>query len=106
MDLCLWLKIKYESAAKLGPLRIYYAEKIRSLKFSYDGSLPGYIGRFQGLAILWQAIDTTTQLEHRLVTQTVEEIEDPLFSDPCKIIKNWVECKKTFRDAAAMLCAH
>ena len=36
----------------------------------------------------------------------VEQIEDPLFSGPCDIIKNWYQTKCTFRDAAATLCAH
>ena len=84
VDLWLWLKIKYESAAKLDPLRLYYAEKIRSLKLRSNGSTQDYIDRFQGLEILRRAIDTTVQPEHRLVTQMVEQIEDPLFSGPCK----------------------
>ena len=36
----------------------------------------------------------------------VEQIEDMLFSGPCESIKNWYESNKTFRDAAATLCAH
>ena len=52
VDLWLWLKIKYESAAKLGPLRIYYADKIWLLKLRSNGSLHDYIDRFQGLAII------------------------------------------------------
>ena len=82
MDLWLWLKIKYESAATLYPLSIYYGEKIILLKLRSNGSLHYYIDRFQGLAILWRAIDTTVQTEHRLVTQMVKQIEDPLFSGP------------------------
>ena len=52
VDLWLWLKIKYESAATLYPFRIYYAEKISSLKLRSNGSLHDYIDWFQGLAIL------------------------------------------------------
>ena len=33
----------------------------------------------------------------------VKQIEDPLFSGPCKIIKNWDQTKCTFCDAAATL---
>ena len=46
VDLCLWLKVKYESAAISDPLRIYYAEKIRSLKLRANGSLHDYIDQF------------------------------------------------------------
>ena len=38
--------------------------------------------------------------------QMVEQIEDPLFTGPCKSIKNWDSPKKTFWDAAATLSAH
>ena len=106
LELWLWLKIKYESAAKLDPLRLFYAEKIRSLKLKANGLLHYYIDRFQGLEIMWRAIDTSVQLEYRLVTQMVEQIEDALFSGPCECIKNLVESKKTFRDAAATLRTH
>ena len=105
-ELWLWMRIKYESAAKLDPLRIFYAENIILLKLRYNGSLNNYIDRFQVLAILWREIYPTVQPEHRLVTQIVEQIKDPLFSGPCNSIKNWDRLKKTFRDAAAMLCAH
>ena len=106
MDLWLWIKVKYESAALLDALRIYYAEKIRSLKLRANGSLHNYIDQFQGLSILWRAIDMTVQPEYRLVTQMVEYIEDPRSSGPCESINNWVERKKTFRNAAATLRAH
>ena len=46
------------------------------------------------------------QPEHKLVTQMVEQIKDPLFTGPCESIKNWDQIKKTFRDAAATLRAH
>ena len=46
VDLCLWLKVKYESAAISDSLRIYYAEKIRSLKLRANGSLHDYIDQF------------------------------------------------------------
>ena len=66
--LLLWMKIKYESAAKLDTLRIYYSEKMRSLKLKVNGSLHCYIDRFQGLAILWREIDPSVQAEDKLVT--------------------------------------
>ena len=106
VDLWLWLKVKYESAAISDPLRIYYAEKIGSLKLRDNGSLHNYIDRFQGLAILWRAIDMTVQPEYRLVTQMFEQIEGPLSSGPCESINNWVESKKLFRNAAGTLRAY
>ena len=57
VELLLWMKIKYESTAKLDPLRIYYADNIRSLKLRINGSLHDYIYRFQGFSILWWEID-------------------------------------------------
>ena len=53
-------------------LRIYYAEKIRPLKLRANGSLHNYIDQFQGLSILWRAIDMTVPSEYRLVTQMVK----------------------------------
>ena len=41
-----------------------------------------------------------------LVTQMVENIEDPLFYGPCESIKNWDTIRRTFRDAADTLLAH
>ena len=70
--LLLWMKIKYESAAKLDPLRIYYLDKMRLLKLRANGSLHDYIDCFQGLAILWREIDPTVQAEDRFVTQVVD----------------------------------
>ena len=46
VDLWLWIKIKYESADKLDPLRQLYLEKIRSLKLKADELLHDYINRF------------------------------------------------------------
>ena len=65
-----------------------------------------YIKRFQGLDILWREIDANVEPEYSLVTQIVEQIEDPLFSGPCESIKNWYKIKCTFRDAEATLRAH
>ena len=39
VDLWSWLKVRYDSAAKLDPLRRFYREKIRSLKLKSGGSL-------------------------------------------------------------------
>ena len=44
--------------------------------------------------------------EDKLVTKTVEHIEDPLFSGTCKSIKNWDQGKQTFFDVDAMLYDH
>ena len=52
VELLLWMKIKYESAAKLDPLRVFYADNTGSLKLRANCSLHDYIDRFQGLAIL------------------------------------------------------
>ena len=46
MDLWSWIKIKYDSAAKLDPLRIFYGEKSRPLKFKSGGLLSDYIEQF------------------------------------------------------------
>ena len=104
--LLLWLKIKYESEAKHDPLSIYYSDKMRSLKLRVNVSLHDYIDLFQGLAILWREINPSVQAEDKLVTQMVEQIEDPLFTGPCESIRNWAISKKTFRDAAATLRGH
>ena len=80
VNLWSWLKIKFENAAKLDPLQRFYVENIMSLKLKFGGLLGDYIKRFQGLAILWREIDTTVQPGYRLVTQMVEQIENPLFS--------------------------
>ena len=106
VSLLLLLKIKYESEAKIDPLRQFYSDKLRSLKVCVNGSLHDYIDRFQGLAILWREIDPTVQAEEKLVTQLVDHIEDPLFIGPCESIRNWIKSKKTFRDAAATLRGH
>ena len=73
---------------------------------SFDGSLHNYIDRFQGLAILWREIDATVHPEHRLVTQMIEQIEDLLYSGPCRSIKNWDNIKKTFCNATDTLRSH
>ena len=46
------------------------------------------------------------QPEYRLVTQMVEQIEDPLFSGTCESIKNWDQSNWKFCDAASTLHAH
>ena len=53
VNLWLWIKIKDESADKLNPLRIYYEEKIRSIKLRYNVIPHDYIDQLQGLEILW-----------------------------------------------------
>ena len=76
------------------------------LKHKSGGFLGDYIEKFHGLEIMWIEIDTNVQPEYRLVTQMVEQIEEPLFSGPCKSIKNWDQTKCMFRDAAATLRDH
>ena len=105
LDLWSWLKVRYESADKLDPVRRLYGEKIRSLKIKSGGLLGDYIEQFQGLDILWREIDTDVQPEYMLVTQMVEQIEDPLFSGPCESINNCDQTKCTFRDAEATICS-
>ena len=61
VDLWSWLKVKYESAAKLDPLRHFYWEKIRLLKLKSGGSLGNYIKRFHGMEILWRETENTVQ---------------------------------------------
>ena len=82
VSLLLWMKIKYDYEAKIDPLKQFYSGKLRSLKLRVNGSLQDYIDRLQGLAILWREIDPTIQAEEKLVTQLVDQIEDPLFSGP------------------------
>ena len=82
VSLLLWMKIKYDYEAKIDPLKQFYSGKLRSLKLRVNGSLQDYIDRLQGLAILWREIDPTIQVEEKLVTQLVYQIEDPLFSGP------------------------
>ena len=77
-----------------------------SIKLCVNGSLHDYIDCFQGLAILWQEIEPTVQAEDKLVTQMVDQIEDPLFTGPCESIRNWDIPKNTLRDAAAKLRGH
>ena len=79
---------------------------MRSLKLRANGSLHDYIDGFQGLAILWREIDPSVQAEEKLVTQMVDQIEDPLFTGLCESIINWAIPKNTFRDAAATLRGH
>ena len=55
---------------------------------------------------MWIEINTTVQLEYRLVTQMFEHIEDPFFSGLCESIKNWDQYKYTFLDAADALRSH
>ena len=52
VDLWSWLKIKYDSAAKLDPLRRFYGEKTRSIKLKFGEFLGDYTERFQGLESL------------------------------------------------------
>ena len=82
VSLLLWMKTKYDYEAKIDPLKQFYSGKLRSLKLRVNGSLQDYIDILQGLAILWREIDPTIQAEEKLVTQLVDQIEDPLFSGP------------------------
>ena len=83
-----WLKVRYESSAKLDPLRRLYRDNIWSLKLKASGLLVYYINRFQGLEILWREIDKSVEPKYHLVTQMVEHIEDMTFSGTYKITKN------------------
>ena len=87
-------------------LRHFYGEKIRSLKLKSDGFLVEYIDQFQGLAIIWQEICQSIESKYRLVTQMVEQIEDYIFSGPCKCINKWDTHRHRFCDSAATLQAH
>ena len=72
--LLLWMKVKYESEAKIDPLNSYYLDKLGCLKLRVGGSLHDYIDRFQGLAIFWRDINPLIQPEEKLVTQLVSQI--------------------------------
>ena len=101
-----WFKVRCESASKLDPLRRIYRENIWSLKLKSGGLLVHYIDRLQGLEIIWREIYKSSKPEYQLVTQMVKQIEDPIFSGLCNIIKNWDETKRTFRYAAPTLRVH
>ena len=101
-----WLKVRYESAAKLDPLRQLYGNKIRLLNLKSGGSLFEYIDHFQGLSIIWREINPSVEPKFRLVTQMIEHIEDLIFPGPCKNIKNWDCVKYKFSDAIDTLRAH
>ena len=89
-DIFLWfrLKVRYESAAKLDPLKRLYRNNSWSLKLNAGVLLVEYIDQFQGLAILKEEIDKTAKHEDDPITQMVEHIEDPLFYSTYKSIKN------------------
>ena len=74
MDLWSWIKVRYDSSAKLYPIRRFYGDKIRSLKLKYGVSLVNYINLFQVLAVMWREIEMTIEPEYRLVAQMVEHI--------------------------------
>ena len=98
-----WIKVRYDSAAKLDTLRRYYGDNIRSIKIKSSGLLVKYIDWFHGLAILCKEIGKTVNPKYRLVTQMVKHIEDPICSSPYKSTNNWDTIKCTLHDAAAML---
>ena len=52
-----------------------------SLNLIFNRLLIGFVERFQSLEILQQNIDINAESE--------DQIEDPLFSRPCKNIKKW-----------------
>ena len=104
--LLLWLKVKYESEAKVDPMNAFFHDKLSSLKLRAGGSLHDYIDKFQGLVILWREINPMMREEEKLVQQMVSQIEDPLFSGPCESIGNWDKSRQTFHDAAATLRGH
>ena len=54
VSLLLWMKIKYETKAKIDLIMQFYSDKMRSLKLRVNCSLRDYIDRFQDLAILWR----------------------------------------------------
>ena len=101
-----WFKVRYESAAKLYPLRSLYWENIRSIKLQAVGLLINYIEQFQGLEIIWQEINKNVEPKDRIVTQMVKHIEDTILYSPCEIIKNWDTHRRTFCGAIATLRSH
>ena len=101
-----WLKVRYEIAAKLDPRKRIYREKIWSLKMKDDGLIVKHIDRFQVLEILQRKFDQTIKPEGRSVNQMVKHIEYPLFSGPCKVIKNQDTDRHTFRESTVNLRAY
>ena len=74
-----WLKVRYESAAKMYPIKLLYREKIYSLMREAGGSLVKYIHQFQVLEILWREIYQSVEPKFQLVIQMVEQIGGPIF---------------------------
>ena len=101
-----WLKVIYESAVKLDPLRRLYREKIWSLRLKAGGLLLEYIYNFQGLAILRQEIYKNVEPEDDIGTDMVEHIEDPLFSGPFYSINILDKVKRSFCDTTVTLRSH
>ena len=87
VSLLLWMKIKYESEAKIDPLNSYYHDKLWALKLRVNGILHDYIDKFQGLAILLREINPSIQAEEKLVTHLVSQIEDTFSWAPAKVLE-------------------
>ena len=49
-----WLKVRYETAAKLGPLCNFFRENIWLLNLMVNGLLVGFVFQFQSLEIMQQ----------------------------------------------------
>ena len=90
----------------MDPLRYFYGEEIRSLQLNTGWLLVKYIDLFQCLTILWQKINKSVEPKDRLFIQMVEDIEDPVFSDPWKSIKNWDTIMHPFFDDGSTMQAY
>ena len=82
------LKVRYETAAKLEPLCNLFRGNIWSLNMMVNGQLIGFVDWFLVLAIMQQEIDSNADYEDKLVIKMAKHIEYPLFSGPCKNMKD------------------
>ena len=58
-----WMKVRYQSAAKLEPLCHFYVNKSRLIKLKVNGLLVGLVEWFQGFSIIQLETDSNTESE-------------------------------------------
>ena len=65
-----WMKVRYDTSAKLEPLCNLFRGNICSINLMVNGSLIGFVDQFQGLEIMQQEIDSNAESEDQLVIKT------------------------------------
>ena len=61
-----WLKVRYENAAKLELLCNFFRGNIWLLNMMVNGSLVGFVDRFQGLEIMQQEFESNAESEDQI----------------------------------------